>query len=94
MERLGDRVGVMPPHALAILLGVDGKWRQAEEPLQRLIDSPEPIHSGDATTRSERPSHAHKTRAMSAGLEPPLEMALAEVTRVPNRASRLCTRRH
>ena len=29
-----------------MLLGMDDKWRQAEEPLHWLVDSPDPVHSG------------------------------------------------
>jgi hypothetical protein len=58
MEGLGDLVDVTQPHGQVTLLGMDGKWRQAEEPLHWLVDSPAPIHSGDPTTRAERSRRA------------------------------------
>ena len=54
MQGVGDLVDVTPPNPRVMLLGMDDKWRQAEEPLHWLVDSPDPVHSGDPTTRAER----------------------------------------
>ena len=35
-----------------MLLGMDGRWAIAEEPLHWLVDSPDPVHSGDAKSRA------------------------------------------
>ena len=45
-----------------MLLGMDGKWAQAEEPLHWLVDSPDPVHSGDPDDRepSGRPSSTRR----------------------------------
>jgi sialate O-acetylesterase len=83
MEGLGDLVDVTPPHAGVMLLGMDGKWRPAEEPLHWLVDSPDPVHSGNAQTRAARSAEAHKTRKKGAGLGLPFAAAMVESTGVP-----------
>jgi sialate O-acetylesterase len=54
MQGVGDLIDVTPPHPQVMMLGMDGKWAQAEEPLHWLVDSPDPVHSGDPKTRAER----------------------------------------
>ncbi len=66
-----------------MLLGMDGKWSQAEEPLHWLVDSPDPVHSGDAKTRADRSAQTHKTRKKGAGLGLPFATAMVEATGVP-----------
>ena len=66
-----------------MLLGMDGKWAQAEEPLHWLVDSPDPVHSGDPKTRAERSAQQHKTRTKGAGLGLPFAVAMVESTGVP-----------
>ncbi len=83
MEGLGDLVDVTPPSPGVMMLGMDGKWRQAEEPLHWLIDSPDPVHSGDPKIRAERSAIAHKTRNKGAGLGLPFAEALTRSTGVP-----------
>jgi sialate O-acetylesterase len=83
MEGVGDLIDVMPPDPRVMLLGMDGKWTQAEEPLHWLIDSPDPVHSGDPKTRSERSAQQHKTRMKGAGLGLAFAVALADSTGVP-----------
>ena len=51
MEGVGDLVDVTPPDPRVMALGMDGKWARAEEPLHWLVDSPDPVHSGDPATR-------------------------------------------
>ena len=68
MEGVGDLVDVTPPHPQIMLLGMDGKWGQAEEPLHWLVDSPDPVHSGDTETRAERSALTHKNRNKGDGL--------------------------
>jgi hypothetical protein len=62
MEGVGELIDVTSPYPGVMLLGMDGRWRQAEEPLHWLVDSPDPVHSGDAKTRTARSAQAHKTR--------------------------------
>jgi type 1 glutamine amidotransferase len=83
MEGVGDLIDVTPPDPRVMLLGMDGKWTQAEEPLHWLVDSPDPVHSGDPNTRAERSSSQHKTRTKGAGLGLPFAVALTEATGVP-----------
>jgi len=83
MEGVGDLIDVTTPHPRVMLLGMDGKWVTAEEPLHWLVDSPDPVHSGDPKTRPERSARAHKTRIKGAGLGLPFGVAMVEATGVP-----------
>jgi len=83
MEGVGDLIDVAPPHPRVMLLGMDGKWARAEEPLHWLIDSPDPVHSGDPKTRPERSAQTHKTRTKGSGLGLPFAVAMAEATGIP-----------
>jgi sialate O-acetylesterase len=83
MQGVGDLVDVTPPNPRVMLLGMDGKWRQAEEPLHWLVDSPDPVHSGDPKTRAERSAREHKSRNKGAGLGLPFAVAMVESTGVP-----------
>jgi type 1 glutamine amidotransferase len=83
MEGVGDLVDVTPPHPRVMLLGSDAKWQQAEEPLHWLVDSPDPIHSGDPKMRAERSAQTHKTRKKGAGLGLPFAVAMVDSTGVP-----------
>ena len=83
MEGVGDLIDVTPPNPRVMLLGMDGKWAQAEEPLHWLVDSPDPVHSGDPKNRAERSAQTHKTRTKGAGLGLPFAVAMVESTGVP-----------
>ncbi len=83
MEGVGDLVDVTPPNPHVMMLGMDGRWKQAEEPLHWLVDSPDPIHSGDPKTREARSAQTHKNRRKGAGLGLPFAVALSEATGVP-----------
>jgi sialate O-acetylesterase len=83
MEGVGDLTDVTQPDPNVMLLGMDGSWRVAEEPLHWLVDSPDPVHSGDPKTRVERTTSQHKTRTKGAGLGLPFAIALYEQTQVP-----------
>ena len=83
MEGVGDLIDVTPPHSRVMLLGMDGKWATAEEPLHWLVDSPDPVHSGDPKTRAERSAQQHKHRNKGAGLGLPFAVSLVESTGVP-----------
>jgi sialate O-acetylesterase len=83
MEGVADLIDVTPPNPQVMLLGMDGKWDRAEEPLHWLVDSPDPVHSGDPSTRAERSEKAHKTRKKGAGLGLPFAVAMVEATNVP-----------
>ncbi len=83
MEGVGNLVNVTPPHPRVMLLGMNGEWSTAEEPLHWLIDSPDPVHSGDPNTRSSRAVQTHKTRRKGAGLGLPFASAMVESTGVP-----------
>ena len=62
MEGLGDLIDVTPPNPRVMALGMDDKWEQAEEPLHWLVDSPDPVHSGDPKARvlSGRPTNTRR----------------------------------
>jgi type 1 glutamine amidotransferase len=83
MEGVGDLVDVAPPHPRVMLLGMDGRWGMAEEPLHWLVDSPDPVHSGDASSRAARSTQTHKTRKKGAGLGLPFAVTMVESTGVP-----------
>jgi type 1 glutamine amidotransferase len=83
MEGVGDLLDVAPPHPQVMLLGMDGVWNEAEEPLHWLIDSPDRVHSGDPSTRAARAAQTHKTRRKGAGLGLPFASALVSSTGVP-----------
>jgi sialate O-acetylesterase len=83
MEGVGDLIDVTPPHPEVMMLGMDGTWRPAEEPLHWLVDSPDPVHSGDPKTREQRSAQAHRSRRKGAGLGLPFAAALTEATGVP-----------
>ena len=83
MEGVGDLVDVTPPNPLVMSLGMDGKWGQAKEPLHWLVDSPDPVHSGNPDDRAKRSEQQHKTRVKGAGLGLPFAVAMVEATDVP-----------
>jgi len=83
MEGLGDLLDVTPPHPRVMALGMNGKWSQAEEPLHWLVDSPDPVHSQDPSTRAARSAQQHKSRTKGAGLGLPFAVSLIESTGVP-----------
>jgi sialate O-acetylesterase len=83
MEGVGKLIDVTPPDDRVMALGMDGKWVRAEEPLHWLVDSPDPVHSGDPATRAERSAKDHKTRNSGAGLGLPFAAAMVEATGVP-----------
>ncbi len=83
MEGVGKLIDVTEPHDGVMALGMDGKWVRAEEPLHWLVDSPDPVHSGDPSTRAERSAKDHKTRNSGAGLGLPFAVAMVEATGVP-----------
>ena len=83
MEGVGDLVDVTPPNPRVMLLGMDGHWGIAEEPLHWLVDSPDPVHSGDPSTRATRAAQTHKHRGKGAGLGLPFAVTMVESTGVP-----------
>lgn len=83
MQGVGDLIDVTPPHPSVMALGMDGKWVQAEEPLHWLVDSPDPVHSGDPSTQKKRSEEEHKTRTKGTGLGLPFAVAMVEKTNVP-----------
>ena len=48
-----------------------------------LVDSPDPVHSGDPKTRAARSAQTHKTRTKGAGLGLPFAVTMVESTGVP-----------
>jgi hypothetical protein len=83
MEGVGDLIDVTSPDDRVMALGMDGQWARAEEPLHWLVDSPDPVHSGDPATREERSAQQHKTRRKGAGLGLPFGAAMVRATGVP-----------
>ncbi len=83
MEGVGDLVDVTPPHPRVMLLGMDGEWGEAKEPLHWLVDSPDPVHSGDPASRQERSKNEHKTRTKGAGLGLSFAGSMTEALNVP-----------
>ncbi len=83
MEGVANLIDVTPPNPRVALLGMDGKWAQASEPLHWLVDSPDPVHSGDPKTRAARSEQQHKTRIKGAGLGLPFAATMVQATRVP-----------
>jgi hypothetical protein len=83
MEGVGKLVDVTPPHEGVMALGMDGKWVQAEEPLHWLVDSPDPVHSGNPADRAKRSAEVHRKRSDGAGLGLPFAAAMVEATDVP-----------
>jgi sialate O-acetylesterase len=75
MEGVGDLVDVTPPNSKVLLNGMDGRWGIAEEPLHWLVDSPDPVHSGDPSNRARRSAQTHKNRRKGAGLGLPFALA-------------------
>src|SRR5262249_9526759 len=74
---------VTPPGEKVSLLGMDGRWRQAEEPLHWLVDSPDSVHSGDPATRAGRSAAQPKTPGKGAGLWLPFGGVVSAATGVP-----------
>lgn len=83
MEGVGDLGDVTPPSESVHVLGMNGQWSRAEEPLHWLVDSPDPVHSGDPATRAERSEATHKSRRKGAGLGLPFGVVIAGATNVP-----------
>ena len=83
MEGVADLVDVTPPDPGVMLLGMNGEWSIAEEPLHWLVDSPDPVHSGDPASREARSAQQHKTRKKGAGLGLPFASAMVAATGVP-----------
>lgn len=83
MEGVGDLLDVSPPNEQVMLLGMDGKWSKAKEPLHWLVDSPDEVHSQNPADRAQRSADYHKTRSKGAGLGLPFADALVRTTGVP-----------
>ena len=83
MEGVGDLIDVTQPNPRVTLLGMDGRWGMAEEPLHWLVDSPDPVHSDDPYSRAARSAQIHQTRKKGAGLGLPFAVAMVEATGVP-----------
>jgi len=83
MQGLGDLKDVTSPHPKVMLFGMDRTWKQAEEPLHWLVDSPDPVHSGDPESRVERSKQQHENRTKGAGLGLPFAVRMVEATDVP-----------
>ena len=73
---------------------MNGKWARAEEPLHWLVDSPDPVHSGDPNEprRALGPAAQDADQGRRPGL--PFAVAMVEQTRRADRPGRLCPRRH
>ncbi len=87
MEGVGDLEDVTPPHPKVMALDMNGSWKQAEEPLHWLIDSPDQVHWPKPTLSEEErmavSEEFHKHRRRGAGLGLPFATTLANATGVP-----------
>jgi sialate O-acetylesterase len=83
MEGYANLVDLTPPDDRVALLGMDGRWGRAEEPLHWLVDSPDRVHSGNPETRAGRSEAQHRTRTKGAGLGLPFGVVMAAATNVP-----------
>lgn len=83
MQGVGNLTDVTPPSDRVAALGMDGKWVRAEEPLHWLVDSPDPVHSGNPDDREARSKAEHRDRTKGSGLGLPFGVAMANVTNVP-----------
>ncbi len=83
MQGVGDLADVTPPSNRVSLLGMNGVWSKAEEPLHWLVDSPDPVHSGNPADRAARSEAEHRTRTKGTGLGLPFGVLMAEATKVP-----------
>ncbi|MFO0892910.1 MAG: sialate O-acetylesterase [Isosphaeraceae bacterium] len=83
MEGYGNLIDVSPSFPMVMSLGMDGAWGVAKEPLHWLVDSPDPVHSGDPATRAERSAQQHKARAKGAGLGLAFATAMVQNTGIP-----------
>src|SRR5262245_37654397 len=83
MEGVGDLIDVTLPSPRVSALGMDGRWVQAEEPLHWLVDSPDPVHSGNPDDRGAQSKDQHKNRTKGAGLGLPFATAMVAATQVP-----------
>ena len=83
MQGVGDLVDVTPPNPRVSSLGMDGKWAEAVEPLHWLVDSPDPVHSGDPASRVKRSESEHKSRSKGTGLGLPFASTMVQATNAP-----------
>jgi sialate O-acetylesterase len=76
---------VETPHPLVRNLEMSGVWRQAEEPLHWLPESPDPVHWWGMTAeqRAEFIPTYRRDRDRGAGLGLPFAKHLVEATGVP-----------
>lgn len=83
MEGYGDLIDTALPNPHVRLLGMDGAWTEAREPLHWLVDSPDPVHHGDDSTREQRSKdqHAHRTKGAGVGL--PFAHGLTDALNIP-----------
>ena len=89
---LGWRLGRWPESGGGRCGAEPGSWLRYEcgtlhirvcTALHWLVDSPDPVHSGDPKARAAASAQAHKTRHKGAGLGLPFAVALVESTGVP-----------
>jgi sialate O-acetylesterase len=83
MEGYGDLIDVAPPDERVMVLGMNGKWSRAEEPLHWLVDSPDEVHSGNPADRAARSTKHHKERKKGTGLGLPFATELTRATGLP-----------
>ncbi|WP_406698860.1 sialate O-acetylesterase [Singulisphaera sp. Ch08] len=83
MQGVGNLTDVTPPSDRVLALGMNGKWAKAEEPLHWLVDSPDPVHSGNPDDRMARSKAERRDRTKGAGLGLPFGVALTAATNVP-----------
>ena len=73
---------------------MDGNWAQAEEPLHWLVDSPDPVHSGDLPLAPSVRRRQHKNRTKGAGLGLAVRRRHGRRNGRSGRPGRLRPRRH
>ena len=60
---------------------MDGHWSQAEEPLHWLVDSPDPVHSGDPATRESASAEAPQEPQQRGGARPAVRVGAGRTRR-------------
>lgn len=90
MQGVGNMVGVVSPSPLVNMLAMNGVWRNAQEPLHVLAESPDAVHGTYANDEERRAAiDAGKNAPKGAGLGMPFAVEMA--TRTGRPVGLICT---